>query len=499
MRFDLAESRFVETDVRPDAPAVIAADKTLSWRELAAASLAWRDAAMSHGIGPDVPVIVRGHKEADFFVAMTGALLLGAPFVPVDTVYPDDRMRRIARTLDASVYFDARRAAFERLGPAQAMSKVAPAAPALQEKRLAYVLFTSGTTGEPKGVQIGRESVASLVEWMAADFALGAAPIFLNQAPFSFDLSMYEVFGTLALGGTIVMMSRAASLPGQAFVDALARSQVSVWVSTPSFAQQQLLDPRLAQASLPSLRTFLFCGEALPVSLARRLRQRFPNARIINTYGPTEATVAASWIAVDDAVLAAHPERLPIGFARRGGEVFVEDGELCIAGPFVMRGYLNRKDLNATRMFLRDGQRAFRTGDLGSVEADGLLFCHGRIDDQVKLNGYRIELAEIDAALAAMPGGIHAAAVPLRRMDGSVARIVAFVETGANDERGGQLALPADWRNRLSERLPPYMIPSELIACRMLPLTVNAKIDRARLADDYRNAVMESLAGDDAR
>jgi D-alanine--poly(phosphoribitol) ligase subunit 1 len=128
-----------------------------------------------------------------------------------------------------------------------------------------------------------------------------------------------------------------------------------------------------------------------------------------------------------------------------------------------------------------------------------LLFCHGRIDDQVKLNGYRIELAEIDAALAAMPGGIHAAAVPLRRMDGSVARIVAFVETGANDERGGQLALPADWRARLGERLPPYMIPSELIACRMLPLTVNAKIDRARLADDYRNAVMESLARGDAR
>ena len=499
MRFDLAESRFVETDVRPDAPAVIAADGTLTWRELAAASIAWRDAAIAQGIGPDVPVIVRGHKEAEFFVAMTGALLLGAPFVPIDTVYPDERMRRIARTLDASVYFDARRASFECLGRTETASQVSSAAAPLQEKNLAYVLFTSGTTGEPKGVQIGRESVASLAEWMAADFTLGAAPVFLNQAPFSFDLSMYEVFGALALGGTIVMMSRAASLPGQAFIDALARAQVSVWVSTPSFAQQQLLEPRLGQASLPSLRTFLFCGEALPVSLARRLRQRFPDAHIINTYGPTEATVAASWIVVDDAMLAAHPERLPIGFARRGGEVFVEGGELCIAGPYVMRGYLNRKDLNATRMFSREGQRAFRTGDLGSADADGLLFCHGRIDDQVKLNGYRIELAEIDAALAAMPGGIHAAAVPLRRMDGSVARIVAFVETGANDERGAQLALPADWRVRLGERLPPYMIPSELIACRMLPLTVNAKIDRARLADDYRNAVMESLARGDAR
>lgn len=493
MRFDLAESRFVDRDHRPDAPAVIGADRTLSWLELEAAAFAWCDAAVAQGIGRDTPVIVRGHKEADFFVAMTGALLLGAPFVPVDTVYPDERMRRIARALNAAVYFDARRAGFERFEWAEDFAQASSPRQTLRENGLAYVLFTSGTTGEPKGVQIGRESVQSLAHWMAADFALGAAPVFLNQAPFSFDLSMYEVFGTLALGGTIVMMSRAACLPGPTFIEALARARVSAWVSTPSFAQQQLLEPRFAQHSLASLNTFLFCGEMLPVSLARRLRERFPDARIINTYGPTEATVAASWIVVDDAVLAAYPERLPIGFARRDGEVFVEGGELCIAGPYVMRGYLNRADLNATRMFSRDGQRAFRTGDLGSIDADGLLFCHGRIDDQVKLNGYRIELAEIDAALAAMPGGVHAAAVPLRRADGSVARIVAFVETGANDEKGAQLSLPDDWRVRLGERLPPYMIPSELIPCRMLPLTVNAKIDRARLADDYRNALMDSL------
>lgn len=503
MRFDLAESRFVDADQRADAPAVVAADRTLSWRELAQAAAAWRDAAVAAGIERDMPVIVRGHKEAAFFIAMAGALLLGAPFVPIDTVYPDERLRRIARTLDAAVYFDARRASFERFETGQGVAfgdtRERMHTRALREKNLAYVLFTSGTTGEPKGVQIGRENVQSLAQWMAEDFALGPQPVFMNHAPFSFDLSMYEVFGTLALGGTIVMMSRAACLPGAAFVDTLAHARITTWVSTPSFAQQQLLNPRFAQASLPTLRTFLFCGETLPVSLARRLRARFPDARIINTYGPTEATVAATWIVVDDAVLAANPERLPIGFARRGGSVFTEGGELCIAGPYVMRGYLNRADLNATRMFWRDGERAFRTGDLGSADADGLLFCHGRIDDQVKLNGYRIELAEIDAALASMPGGAHAAAVPLRRADGTVARIVAFVETGANDAHEAQRALPDDWRTRLAERLPPYMIPSELIACRMLPLTVNAKIDRARLADDYRNSMTDTLVRSDGR
>src|SRR5262249_10912769 len=149
----------------------------------------------------------------------------------------------------------------------------------------------------------------------------------------------------------------------------------------------------------------------------------------------------------------------------------------------VMRGYLNRADLNAARMFTRNGRRAFRTGDLGAREGGGLLFCHGRIDDQVKVGGYRIELMEIDAALRALTGVSSAAAVALRRPDGTVARIVAFVATGRDDGR-----LPEtlrDWKAQLAARLPPYMIPSELLACDALPVSVNFKTDRARLAKDY--------------
>ena len=504
MRFDLSANCFADTDVRADAWAVIGADRTLRWHELAEQAHAWAALARAHGFAADVPVIIRGHKEAAFFVAMVGALLLGAPFVPVDTIYPDERMQRIASTLGAQMYFDAHESRFVSLNgqgvrtrseaaegasasataSTSAVSALASAPPALREKNLAYVLFTSGTTGEPKGVQIGRESVTALTDWMAADFALGDAPVFLNQAPFSFDLSMYEVFGTLALGGTVVLASRALTAQGAAFLTTLARHGMTTWVSTPSFAQQQLLNPQFSQDGLPALRTFLFCGEVLPVALARQLRQRFPSARIINTYGPTEATVATTWIVVDDAVLA-HHARLPIGHAKRDAEVFVDAGELCIAGAHVMRGYLNREDLNAARMFTHNGQRAFRTGDLGAVDSDGLLFCHGRIDDQIKMGGYRIELMEIDAALRALPGAASAAAVPLRRPDGSVARVVAFVATGNDDVR-----LPDalhDWKTLLAARLPSYMIPSELLACRSLPVSVNFKIDRAQLAQDYRD------------
>ncbi|MFL9865932.1 D-alanine--poly(phosphoribitol) ligase [Paraburkholderia fungorum] len=493
MRFDLSASRFVDTDVRADAWAVIGADRALRWHELAEQAQAWAALAREHGFAVDVPVIVRGHKEAGFFVAMAGALLLGAPFVPVDTIYPDERMRRIASTLGARMYFDAQSGRFVRLNgqgaQAEAKPVAASAAPVLHEKNLAYVLFTSGTTGEPKGVQIGRESVAALVDWMAADFGLGDAPVFLNQAPFSFDLSMYEVFGTLALGGTAVLASRALTAQGATFLAGLARHGVTTWVSTPSFAQQQLLNPQFSHEGLPALGTFLFCGEVLPVALARQLRQRFPAARIINTYGPTEATVATTWIVVDDAVLA-HHARLPIGRAKRDAEVFVDDGELCIAGAHVMRGYLNRDDLNVARMFTHHGERAFRTGDLGAVDADGLLFCHGRIDDQIKMGGYRIELMEIDAGLRGLPGAASAAAVPLRRPDGSVARIVAFVATGSDDGRLPDVL--RDWKVLLAARLPSYMIPSELLACRSLPVSVNFKIDRAQLAQDYRDVHLKA-------
>ncbi|WP_439893725.1 AMP-binding protein (plasmid) [Ralstonia sp. 25C] len=475
MRLDLNTGSFVDTGLRPEHDAVIGDDRTLSWQALAAEAAHWCEQARAAGFATDVPVIIRGHKEAAFFVAMAGALMLGAPFVPVDTIYPDERMDRIARTLGAHAYYDARTATFEALPYA---SHPQP----LQEKGLAYVLFTSGTTGEPKGVQIGRESVQTLVDWMADDFALGSAPVFLNQAPFSFDLSMYEVMATLALGGTVVLASRDAVAQGEAFLQKLAVHGLTTWVSTPSFAQQQLLQPAFSAQVLPTLDTFLFCGEVLPVTLARHLRKRFPSARILNTYGPTEVTVATTWVVVDDVMLAG-ADKLPIGYPKRGSEVFVQNGELCIAGPHVMRGYLNREDLNATRMFLHNGARAFRSGDLGAVDERGLLFCHGRMDDQVKVGGYRIELMEIDAALGKLPGVHSAAAVPLRRPDGSVARIVGFVQPASGE---GQLPLQ-DWKVSLGMELPPYMIPSELIPRQTLPVSINFKIDRAKLAQDYRD------------
>ena len=477
MRFDLKSFQFVDTDVAPDALAVAAADRSLTWAQLRAEAAAWADAARKNGAGPDVPVAIYGHKEASFFVAMVGALLIGAPFVPVDTIYPPERLRRIVEIVRAAAVYDTAARGFEPGDGAE-----------LAERGLAYVMFTSGSTGDPKGVQIGRESVGLLGDWMLGSFGLGDAPVFMNQAPFSFDLSMYEVFATLAAGGTCVLNSREQIGAAATWMPRLAANGITAWVSTPSFAHQQLANRDFSPPTLPTLRTFLFCGEPLPAALAKKLRQRFPDAVILNTYGPTEATVATTWIEINDAVLAAH-DPLPVGYAKPDCELRVQDGEICIVGDHVMRGYLNRPDLNEAKLFVaEDGRRGFRTGDLGQMEADGLLFCRGRMDDQIKLNGYRIELAEIDEALHGLPGVEGGACAVLRRPDGTAVRLIGFVAGGATGEADARFLQPdalSGWKDRLAQRLPPYMVPSELVACPALPMSNNHKIDRKKLIDIY--------------
>ncbi len=477
MRFDLSTFQFVDSARAPDALAVVAADRSLTWAQLRDEAVAWAGQAREHGAAPDVPVAIYGHKEASFFVAMVGALLIGAPFVPVDTIYPPERLRRIVEIVRAAAVYDAAAQGFEPGDGAE-----------LAERGLAYVMFTSGSTGDPKGVQIGRESVGLLGDWMLGSFGLGDAPVFMNQAPFSFDLSMYEVFATLAAGGTCVLNSREQIGAAATWMARLADNGISVWVSTPSFAHQQLANRDFSPATLPTLRTFLFCGEPLPAALAKKLRQRFPDAVILNTYGPTEATVATTWIEITDAVLAAH-DPLPVGYAKPDCELRVQDGEICIVGEHVMRGYLNRPDLNEAKLFVtEDGRRGFRTGDLGQMEADGLLFCRGRMDDQIKLNGYRIELAEIDEALHGLPGVQGGACAVLRRPDGTAVRLIGFVAGGATGEADARFLQPdalSGWKDRLALRLPPYMVPSELVACPALPMSNNHKIDRKKLLDIY--------------
>ncbi len=481
MRFDFNVYDFADSATGADAVAVVDAQGSLTWGELLTATQAWEQAALRAGVTAGVPLVISGHKESAFLVAILGCLRLRVPFVPVDVINPPERIARIGELVHAGLRYDAQTGAF-------APGSAVPAP--LDEAGLAYIMFTSGSTGDPKGVQIGRESVTLFAGWIRDCLNLGPAPAFMDQMLFSFDFSLFNWVGALELGGACVLCPRETIAQRDTFVNYLAATGINVWASTPSFVRQQLFNPDFDRAHLPQLRVFVFGAESLTPTLAEELWRRFPDVRIVNSYGPTEATCSTTWVEIDADLRARAPNPFPIGRAKPYAEVFIENGEISIAGDHVMRGYLNRPDLNAQRMFTRNGKRGYRSGDLGEIDSQGLVTFRGRIDDQIKLHGYRIELAEIDAAIAALPGARAGATVALRKPDGAIIRLIGFVEP-AEAGPGGLQPLPAaleGWKAALGRRLPPYMIPSELVACHRFPTTSTDKADRKQLERLYLEA-----------
>ncbi|KRG84456.1 D-alanine--D-alanine ligase [Stenotrophomonas daejeonensis] len=481
MRFDFDDCRFVELDVARQAPALHGAEGVMDWTGLHLATERWMERARAAGIGAGHAVVISGHKEMAFVVAMLGCLQLGAAYVPVDTINPAARLHRITGLVHAQAVYDAAADAF--------LPGVAEPRP-LAEPGLAYVMFTSGSTGDPKGVQIGRDSVALFAGWIRDCLALGTAPALMNQMLFSFDFSLFDLCGALALGGSCALCPREVIADSERFIDRLQQAQVAVWASTPSFVRQQMLNPRFDAAHLPALRVFVFGAESLTPRVAEELWARFPQARIINSYGPTEATCSTTWVEIGPALRAAAPNPFPVGVAKPYAEVFIDDGEICMAGDHVMRGYLERPDLDAGVLFEHKGKRAYRSGDLGDMDAQGRVHFRGRKDDQIKLNGYRIELAEVDTALSALPGAIAGATMVLRRPDGSPMRMVGFIELAQPGE-GAVQPLPAplqDWKALLAQRVPAYMVPSELLVLGSLPSTASDKVDRKQLEQCYAQA-----------
>jgi D-alanine--poly(phosphoribitol) ligase subunit 1 len=353
-----------------------------------------------------------------------------------------------------------------------------------------YVMFTSGSTGEPKGVVITRGCLDAFLNWMLHEqqFAAGEE-VFLNQALYSFDLSMMDTWCSLVTGGTVISLTATDVADYRRLFDVLKKSGTTTWVSTPAFAQLCLGERRFAAAMLPQLRRFLFCGDVLTPEVAGQLLDRFPASEVWNTYGPTEATVATTSIRITRELLEPYPQ-LPIGVAMPGTAVLIEDqnsapvpagsrGEIVIVGPNVSPGYLGRPDLTACVFSVRNGVRAYRTGDWGSVQ-DDLLFFHGRMDDRVKIAGHRVELGDIEVHLATLPS-VRGAAVVVSNKNGRPDSLHAFVVL-AERPAGNDRQVGAAIRGELAALLPAYMLPRTFHFLEQFPLTSNGKTDRKALA-----------------
>ncbi len=469
----------------PDKAAHLSGERVLTYGELLTRSntvAAWLDAELGES---RAPIAVHGHKEPEMLVAFLGAVKSGRPYVPIDISIPTQRVERIVANAGAAL----------TLTPARVDAIVAEGRTYLPRQAASgdpfYILFTSGSTGEPKGVIVTHANLSHFVSWMLAEqhFATGEET-FLNQAPFSFDLSVMDLYLSLVTGGTLFSITKDHVANLKSLYEAFRVSGLTTWVSTPSFAQMCMIERSFTETMIPTLRRFLFCGETLAPETASQLLERFPQAEVWNTYGPTEATVATTSVRITREVVKKWSP-LPVGAAMPGTRVVILDekmervsegerGEVVIAGPNVSPGYLGRDDLTAKAFFTLDGARAYRTGDWGR-ERETQIFFEGRMDSQVKVNGYRIELGDLEANLRALPEIADAVVLPVEkqgRIDALAAIVVLAVE-----KTGSDFAFTAQLKARLGERLPAYMIPRKFLYVDAFPMTANGKADRRKLAE----------------
>jgi D-alanine--poly(phosphoribitol) ligase subunit 1 len=468
---------------QPDRIALVSGSRRVTYGQLI--SRARGLAAHLRGVLPDgVPVAVVGHKEAEMVVGFLGAALAGHPYVPIESDTPAARVSRILEVAGVgqtlTVADIARLALPCDMGPPPGHRS---------SDQPYYVMFTSGSTGEPKGVVITWGCLSSFIRWMLEEQRLdSAADCFLNQALFTFDVSVMDLYLSLVTGGTHVSVTRDEIADFKRLFGRLEDSGVSVWVSTPSFARICLVQPPFDRRMLPAVRRFLFAGETLAPEIVRQLFARFPGAEVWNMYGPTEATVVATSVRVTTELLARYAV-LPVGYPKPGTAVFVvaegsldplpdgQRGEIIIAGDNVSPGYLQRPDLTAQRFLDFHGQRAYRTGDVGHVQ-DGLVFFDGRRDHQVKLHGHRVELGDIEANLCALEGVRAAVVLPVVR-NGEVDSLAAFVIVRGAEPESDIRSL----RAQLGDRVPRYMLPRVVKFVDRFPMTANGKIDRRKLAE----------------
>ena len=321
-------------------------------------------------------------------------------------------------------------------------------------------------------------------KWLNSDFGLSKDSVFMNQAPFSFDLSVYELVGFLSLGATIVLNSKDTIENHLLYFERLKKYSCDVWVSTPSFISKLLLSSEFEEKNIKSLKTFLFCGEVLPSNTVKRIKNSFPSSIVLNTYGPTEATVATTLIEITSDILEKYSKNLPVGYVKENSKINLLDideqniGELEIVGDNVSIGYFKNEELNRQKFEKKYEKRSFRTGDFGYFE-DGLLFFANRKDELIKLHGFRIELGEIDKELLSDKMVSESITIPLKRGN-DVAKIISFVI--------GSKSLDIEvLKHNISKNLPYYMIPSDIVVLDKFPYNSNHKIDKNELINIYKS------------
>jgi amino acid adenylation domain-containing protein len=492
----------------PENIAVVDESRHYTYRALDEASNRFAHLLRSAGVGRGDRVGLHADKSLEAVAALFGILKLGAAYVPLDTTAP---LHRIAYTISncqmkAVVSTKAKQAGLFELMARQgnvpaALSvddetawatarPVAPNDPGTIENDLAYILYTSGSTGNPKGVMISHRAALTFIDWASDAFDVQPGDRVSNHAPFHFDLSTFDLFVTIKAGATVVLVPPAFSIFPMDLAKFIAGQRISIWYSVPSALIRLILYGDLQQFELSHLRTVLFAGEVFPIKYLRQLVELIPRAAYYNLYGPTETNVC-TWYKVGNL----EPERtepLPIGKACANSEILVlseEDkpatagatGELCVRGPGLMTGYWGLPERTAQSLTPYvvhphlGPEPIYRTGDLVREDNDGNYIYLGRRDNQIKSRGYRIELGEIETVLYNHPDIEEAAVIPVP--DDEIGNQIRAFVVMRNGNTLGENALEA----YCAARLPKYMLPHRVERRAALPKTSTGKVDKTQL------------------
>lgn len=471
----------------------------LSYGELERESRRLAHRLRAQGLDPGARVGIWMQKSTAAVVALLATLRAGGVYVPFDPQAPAARVARLAanaqlRFLIADEELRARGGeALARLAPAPGgEDEGALPEPEITSDDLAYILYTSGSTGEPKGVMLTHAHALNFVAWAGGEFGVTADDRLASHAPFHFDLSIFDLWAGLGRGAEVCLLDRVTASFPAAVSDWVGAHRITVWYSVPSALVKLLpsLESAAGAAQWQSLRWLLFAGEPMPVAALARWRTRLPQARFANLYGPTETNVCTFYRV--PALPAPLPDPLPIGRPCPNFVLELLDeerrpvaagatGYLWVRGPGVFAGYWGDDALTAARTLpwapagrsAAGAPRLYDTGDRVSRGTDGLLYFHGRNDDLVKCRGYRIALGEVEAALLACPGARQAAVIA--RPSRAAASWLHAVVVGEPGLDAAQL------RAFCGQRLPAYMIPERIEMVATLPETSTGKVDRVRL------------------